>query len=156
MIPFKQQIKNLWLDIKAMRQGYPANQYELGRYQELHGRLDRQIARAFSGQHYDSGNVGRLQDDWTTLSDTPTQNFKQVWKTIIARSIKSFDNNPHTVALLNTLTSNVIGTGLRPQPRVKHKNGETYKELNKWITQISPQVGAFNMYSLLHNRSLCY
>lgn len=128
MIPFREQLKNLWFDVKAMRSGYPANQYELGRYSDIYKR------HAFAvGNHYDASNAGRLQDDWTTSANTPTNNYKRVWKTIIARAIKSFDNNPHTVALLNTLISNVVGTGLRPQPRVKHKNGEPYKELNKQL-----------------------
>ena len=129
VIPFRQQIKNLWLDVKAMRKGLPANQYELERYEELHGYLKTMFG------HYNSGDTGRLEADWSSSYDTPTANFKSTWRTIIARAIASTDNNCHTMGLLNSLTSNIIGTGLRPQPRVKFSSGEMITGLNYQLAE---------------------
>jgi len=128
-IPFGQQIKNLWLDVKAMHKGLPANQYELGRYEELHGYLKTMFG------HYNSGETGRLEADWSSSYDTPTANFKSTWRIIIARAIASTDNNCHTIGLLNALTSNIIGTGLRPQPRVKFASGEMITGLNYQLSE---------------------
>ncbi len=88
-----------------------------------------------SGRHYDAGNQGRLQSDWTTANASPSQNWKAVYKTVIARSVKSFDNNPHTVAILNELLSNVIGTGIKPEPRVKNKDGKLELTINKELSE---------------------
>ena len=134
-LSFFQKIKQLRFDWKAMSNGYPGNEYELGRYQELFGRLRNQFTSFSSGNHYDASNQGRLQDDWTTTSNTPTQNFRPYWRQIIARAIKSVDNNPHTVALLNALSTNVIGTGLRPQPRVKDNSGKLITGINKKLAE---------------------
>ena len=83
------------------------------------------------GSHYDAGKRGRLQDDWSTQYNTPSQNFKQDWRGIIARSISSADNNPHTQAIFNALSNNIIGTGLRPIARVKTKDGKAIEGINK-------------------------
>lgn len=80
---------------------------------------------------YDVGNTGRLQDNWTTSADSPSQNFRTNWRIIIARSIDSFDNNPHSQAILNTLLSNVIGNGLRPVSMVKDGQGKPVEGINK-------------------------
>ena len=133
-LSFFKKIKQLRVDWKAMSHGYPGNEYELGRYQELYGRLQNQLSFA-SGNHYDAANTGRLQEDWTTTANTPTQNFRPFWRQIIARAIKSVDNNPHTVALLNALSTNVVGTGLRPQPRVKDKSGKLVVGINKILAE---------------------
>jgi len=134
-IPLLKKVKYLLSDWRAMRDGLPGNEYELGRYQELYGRLKNQYVNFASGMHYDAANQGRLQEDWTITANTPTQNFKPGWRQIIARSIKSVDNNPHTKALLNALTSNVIGTGLRPQPRIKYSDGTTIDGINKLLSE---------------------
>ena len=131
--------KNVWNnksfllnDIKAMGSGSPANQYELGRFQELFGHISN-YTRQFG--HYDAANTGRLQDDWSTNYATPTSNLKGSWKKIIARAIKSYENNPHTKAILNTLQSNVIGNGLRPQPRIKTLDGRPIATINKQLSE---------------------
>ena len=85
--------------------------------------------------HYDAAGTGRLQDDWTTTTDTTSQNFKTNWKAIIARAIHSADNNPHTQAIVGTLLSNVIGNGLRPVARVKDKNGRLVEGINKELNE---------------------
>ena len=126
---FTKQVSLLWHDFKAIRSGLPANQYELGRFTKLFGHISGY--KKMFGSHYDAGNTGRLQDDWPATSNTPTANLSGTWKTIIARAIKSAENNPHTVAILNTLISNIIGTGLRPQPRVKKEDGTPVEGVNK-------------------------
>ena len=132
---FFQKLKQLRVDWKAMGAGYPGNEYEMGRYQELFGHLKGQYQSFASGQHYDAANTGRLQDDWTTTASTPTQNFRPFWRQILARSIKSVDNNPHTLALLNALTSNIVGTGLRPLARVKFTDGKPIEGINKALNE---------------------
>jgi len=124
----------IWHDLKAMGSGAPANEYELSRFSKLFGHI-AEYEKAMFGKHYDAGNVGRLQDDWGTSYATPTSNLKAAWKTIIARAIKSAENNPHTVAILNTLISNIIGTGLKPQPRVKKSNGDPVEGVNKILAE---------------------
>uniref|UniRef100_A0A6M3M268 Putative portal protein n=1 Tax=viral metagenome TaxID=1070528 RepID=A0A6M3M268_9ZZZZ len=137
-------IKNVWnnrkflfSDIKAMGSGIPANEFEISRYGKLIEHFSKYARNDIDAQfgHYDAGNTGRLQDDWGTSYATPTSNFKGQWKNIIARAISSFDNNPHTKAILNTLTSNVIGHGLRPQPRIKNKNGTPVEGLNEQLSE---------------------
>jgi len=132
-------LKNIWNnksflyhDIKAMGSGQPANEYELNRFNKLFGHISN-YTRQFG--HYDAANTGRLQDDWSTNYATPTSNLKGQWKNIIARAISSFDNNPHTKGILNTLASNVIGNGLRPQPRIKNKNGTPVDGINKQLAE---------------------
>lgn len=137
-------LKNVWnnrkflfSDIKAMGSGIPANEFEIGKYGKLieHFSKYRNDINAQFG-HYDAGNTGRLQDDWSTNYATPTSNLKGQWKIIIARAISSFENNPHTKAILNTLTSNVIGNGLRPQPRIKTKtDGRPVETINKQLAE---------------------
>ena len=134
-LSFIQKLKQLRVDWKAMSAGYPGNEYEMGRYQELFGHLKGQYQSFASGQHYDAANTGRLQDDWTTTASTPTQNFRPFWRQILARSIKSVDNNPHTLALLNALTSNIVGTGLRPLARVKFNDGKPIEGINKALNE---------------------
>jgi lambda family phage portal protein len=119
----------LFNDIKAMGSGMPANVYELGRFEKLFGHISNYF------RHYDAAGRGRLQDDWSTSYATPTSNLKGAWKTIIARAISSFSNNPHTKAVLNTLISNVIGHGLRPQPRIKTLDGRPIATINKQLAE---------------------
>lgn len=127
----------LWHDVKVMGSDMPANEYEMSRFEKLFGHISKYIKgdvdTAFG--HYDAGNTGRLQDDWSTSYATPTSNLKGQWKNIISRAISSFDNNPHTKAILNTLTSNVIGHGLRPQPRIKNRNGTMVEGLNEQLVE---------------------
>jgi len=99
---------------------------------EIELAMANEARRMFS---YDAGKKGRLQDDWSSTTKTPSQNFKKEWRTIIARSVNSFDNNPHTVALLNTLQSNVIGNGIRPVAMVKDSNGKPIEGLNKQLNE---------------------
>jgi len=100
---------------------------------EIRMNMYNQVRRMLS--HYDAGEMGRLQDDWATTTNTPSQNFKANWRTIIARSIHSYDNNPHTQALLGTLLSNVIGNGIRPVAMVKNNGGEPVEGINKVLNE---------------------
>lgn len=128
-VSFLSQVKFLWRDFKAMNSGTPANTYEMGKFQELYGSLSTHIKHMFS--HYDGADTGRLGNDWPTSVQTPTYNLRQDRKTTIARSIRAVDNDPHAKGLLNVLTSNVIGPGLRPFPRIKFKDGSAKNGINK-------------------------
>ncbi len=96
---------------------------------EIKSSMWNQARRMLS--HYDAGDQGRLQDDWSTITNTTSQNFKTEWRAIIARAIHSSDNNPHTQAIIGTLLSNVIGSGLRPMARIKDKQGNLIEGINK-------------------------
>lgn len=85
--------------------------------------------------HYDAAGQGRLEDDWTTVTDTTSQNFKTSWRILIARASASRDNNPNTQAINNTLLSNVIGNGLRPMARVKDNQGKLVEGVNKILNE---------------------
>lgn len=87
------------------------------------------------GRHYDAGEKNRLTNDWRTQYGSPSQNFKQSWRDIIARSIDSFDNNPNTQALKNALLNNVIGSGMRPIARVRDGNGKLIEGINKQLNE---------------------
>ncbi len=120
-----------------MSKGLPGNQYELGRFQQLFGNtIGHYIRAGIQGNgiemfgHYDSGDTGRLRNDWETSFGTPYSNLYTPWKNIIARSQRLIDNNPHAAAMVNTLTSHVIGRGLRPTPRVKNKDGKPVTGVN--------------------------
>ncbi len=128
-ISFGTQLGLLWRDFKAMRSGLPANTYEIGKFQELYGSLSTHIKHMFS--HYDGANTGRLGNDWPTTVQTPTQNLRQDRKTTIARSIRAIDNDPHARGLMNVLTANVVGPGLRPYPRIKFRDGSSKTGINK-------------------------
>ncbi len=132
-LSFFSQLGLLWRDFKAMNSGTPANTYEMGKFQELYGSLSTHIKHMFS--HYDGANVGRLGNDWSSSVQTPTYNLRQDRKTTIARSIRAVDNDPHARGLLNVLTANIVGPGLRPYPRVKFKDGSTKTGINKILLE---------------------
>jgi len=90
---------------------------------------------AHFGRHYDAGEKNRLTNDWRTQYGSPSQNFKQSWRDIIARSVDSFDNNPNTQALKNTLLNNVIGSGMRPIARVRDGNNKLIDGINKQLDE---------------------
>lgn len=120
-----QQLRYLMADVRAMWKGLPANTYELGRFEQLFGNL-----REYLG-HYDAGDTGRLQSDWPTTYDTHYNNYAPSRESIIARSIKMAANDPVAKAVLETILSDVVGTGIRPQARVTFDNGTPIEGVNK-------------------------
>ena len=132
-LTIRQQLKNVWSDIKAMRSGQPANRYELGRYSELFGHISGHIRSMFS--HHESANTGRLYSDWTTSYDTPYRDYNGAREKIIARSIKAADNNPVAKTIIDTIVSDVVGTGIKPVPRIKTKSGTLVKGLNDQLAE---------------------
>jgi len=81
--------------------------------------------------HYDGANAGRLQGDWPTTYDTAYWNLRGDRTALIARTQKMVDNNPTARAILETIVSDVIGTGIRPKARVKFETGEPIVGINK-------------------------
>lgn len=133
--PLFKNLKFFFQDVKALATGRPSNSYFNHVYQEFFEDFVNDIKMFSRNPHYDAGKTGRLQDDWPTTADTPSQNFKQSWRILIARSIDAVDNNPHGISLLNTLQNNVVGKGMRPIARIKNKNGKLVDGLNKILDE---------------------
>ena len=134
------QAKLLWRDVRAIRRGMPANQYEISNVKAVSDRIRKYMGAGGLGGpemlgHYDGANTGRLYNDWTTANDTQYNNLADAREKLIARSNKLCDNNPHAVGVLNTLVSNVIGEGLRPTPRVKTLDGRSVEGVNKALAE---------------------
>jgi lambda family phage portal protein len=117
-------------DVRSMMRGDPANSYEVGKLQQYLGHL----GRFYLGAHYDASNTGRLNSDWSSSYDTPYTNYRDSREVLIARSIRMVDNNPNAKAILEQIVADSIGTGIKPQPRVKFAGGEPIKGLNDVLT----------------------
>lgn len=113
-------------DVAHMLSGRPANSYDVATIESFLGHIGQ-----YFGAHYDASNTGRLNADWSTAYDTPTNNYRAARETIIARTMRMVENNPTAKAILETIVADTVGVGIKPQPRVKFKDGAMVTGLNK-------------------------
>ena len=80
---------------------------------------------------YDAGKTGRLREDWGTTTNVPYYELFGTQKKIRARSRELYKNDSTYRAAINVLVNRVVGTGLRPRPRVVDFEGKPNIIINK-------------------------
>lgn len=84
--------------------------------------------------YYDGASTSRMRTDWGQTTDTPYSNLSGDLKRLIARARESADNNGLSQNIDNVYCSNVIKTGIKPEPVVMELDGETPAEaINKLL-----------------------
>ena len=82
--------------------------------------------------YYDGASTSRTRTDWGITTDTPYNNLSGDLKKLISRARESTDNNGLSQNIDNVYCSNVVKTGIKPEPVVMGLDGETPdEELNK-------------------------
>jgi lambda family phage portal protein len=98
-------------------------------------RAGRQIElqrNAGGGRMYWPGaEAGRTRGDWSSTSSTTTQNIRQDWARLVARSELATRTDAIAHRVVQVLRTFSVGSGLRPFPAVFDKNGEQIKDVNK-------------------------
>jgi lambda family phage portal protein len=82
---------------------------------------------------YDAGRTGRVMGDWDATNDMPYTELATYTKKMRARSRDLYRNDATYRSAINTIVQMVVGTGLRPKPKVLDKNGKPDKAINKSI-----------------------
>jgi len=154
---FFEKAKLLYQDWRAMGNNYPG--FMVNQFQDFYSGLYNRVKRSMFSGHYNAGDTSRLNADWPTQSATPTENYKRDWRTIIGRSINASDNDPNTVDIIVALKTNVIGTGIRPIPRVVDRNGKL-EGVNKFLAEgwkrYNDQWAADGKGSFLENEKILF
>jgi len=94
------------------------------------------IGKIFSNS-YDAGKTGRLREDWGTSTSVPYYELFNSQKKIRARSRDLYKNDPTYRAAVNAIVNRVIGTGLKPKPRVVDTNGRAVEGINRQLERHS-------------------
>lgn len=68
---------------------------------------------------YRSGRGSRLRDDWSVSAGSMDQDLLMDLPTLRERSRELNRNDPHAAGITDTVVTNVVGTGIRPQSRVE-------------------------------------
>jgi lambda family phage portal protein len=124
-------IRQMGADFGAVMKGLPGNQYELGRFNQLYGHISDHVRSMFG--HHSGGEQTRLQGDWSTTYDTPYRNFAADRERIIARSIRAVDNDMYASGIMESIVADVVGMGIKPQPRVVDSSGKPATAINKQL-----------------------
>jgi lambda family phage portal protein len=82
---------------------------------------------------YDGARTGRTREDWGYATDVPYNELSGAHGILVARSRNLYKNDSTYRAAINMVVTNVIGTGLRPKPKVLGKDGKPDKTINKAI-----------------------
>jgi lambda family phage portal protein len=81
--------------------------------------------------HYESGNTGRWDHDWTSTADSPYNDINGSLDKTIARSRRLVANCGFAESAVNVIIDNVVADGIRPIPIVRKDNGEENEKINK-------------------------
>lgn len=93
----------------------------------------RQYFESMQDRHrmyFDAASQTRLRADWSTDNGTPYSNMSADLKKLINRSRLSTDNQALSEAIDNVFLSNVVHTGIKPEPVVKDDDGELMEDAN--------------------------
>lgn len=116
-------------------------------------------------RNYDSGRVDRLQA-WTPVNASAEATDAPYRDILRARARALERNSDSAGAVLTAILSNVVGTGIKPQARIKKNNGEYDERLNnelesawkEWVKHkncdISGQNTFYELQSLLLRRRI--
>jgi lambda family phage portal protein len=81
--------------------------------------------------YYDAASQSRVRSDWSSSNGVPYSNISPDLKRIIARSRESSDNNGLSENIDNVFMSNVVHTGIKPEPAIVDDSGNIAEEANK-------------------------
>lgn len=117
-IPFSNRLRGAFDVMRGKRGAYSMRQViEVARIGGLFGR--NQFRNS-----YDAGKTGRLREDWPTSTNVPYYELTPgAHKKIRARSRELYKNDSTYRAAINVLVNRIVGTGLRPKPRIVDYNG---------------------------------
>lgn len=80
---------------------------------------------------YEAASTGRLHDDWHMVSGTAEQTDRGSRDILRGRARQLELNSDMAEGIVGAITRNVIGTGIKPQARVKMPNGDMDEVTNK-------------------------
>ncbi|AIF52009.1 phage portal protein [Pelosinus sp. UFO1] len=118
-------------------------------------------------RNYDAARTDRLGNDWITVDGTAEQ-IDRHQRDIIRKRARNLERNSDLAeGVASALDRNVVGTGIKPQPKVRKKSGELDVKTNKtletlWKIWAKPQncdiTGQSDFYELqsLAIRRWCY
>lgn len=105
-------------------------------YVEDLARVAGELRKRYTGRsHYDAASANRLRDDWASTYDVPYSDISADLPKIIARSRREVDNNGIARAIVNSIVSNTVATGIRPQAQVKNKDGKPVETINNALEE---------------------
>jgi len=84
---------------------------------------------------YVGAESGRIRTNWAASSGSADSDLLPHQKTLRNRSRDLARNNPHAAGILNSMQSNVIATGIKPQARLDHKMLGITKEKARTISK---------------------
>jgi lambda family phage portal protein len=90
-------------------------------------------SRTYQNSYYPGAETSRYRSDWLTQLCTSTSLLRQSFKVLAARSEYAFRVNPYMRRAVNILKTFTVGSGIRPFPSVKDKNGNSIESINKQL-----------------------
>lgn len=83
------------------------------------------------GNYYPGAEVGRFRNDWITRICTSTTLMRLAYRTLCARAEYAARTDPYAKRAIEILQTFVVGSGVKPFPNVKNKNGSPVEGINK-------------------------
>jgi len=81
----------------------------------------RYVARTMFGSEYRGASRDRTTYDWNPRGYSADESLLYELPTLRSRSRDLVRNNPYAAGAIDTVTVNVVGSGLRPQSRIPHE-----------------------------------
>ena len=97
---------------------------------------NRQAWRKEYQRNYDSGSLDRLNSGWVPVNATAEQTDQGQRHIVRARARDLERNSDLAEGIIGPLERNVVGTGIRPQAKVKNDDGTDNEELNTQIEEL--------------------
>jgi len=97
--------------------------------------LARRIHREIGRRGYDAAYAGGPNRRWLPVNRTADAEIHRSAERIRARARDLVRNNPFVAGAVNTICSNVVGTGIIPQAKVRKANGELDEKFNAKIEE---------------------
>ena len=89
-----------------------------------------QTATRSARASYDTARVDRTRADWGYTTGTPYDQISSGLDKLIGRSQKAYRDDSNFKAAIDSITNNVVGTGLRPKANVRNASGKPVKTIN--------------------------
>lgn len=81
-------------------------------------------------RNYDAAKKDRFRENWTPVNASAEQTDGPFRNTLRARARSLERNSDSAQSVIGALLRNVVGTGIKPQARVKKNDGSYYEEVN--------------------------
>ncbi len=124
--------------IRRLYHSRPSAVSEEFRQRAVYDRLVKRAKAMYYGNSYaeryaPGADTSRLRDDWSTSIKTVTSLMADEWKTLVARSEYLVRTDPYGRNARKVLLDHIVGSGLRPFPAVKLKNGSPANRINEQL-----------------------